>query len=144
MVQRCGGGGGIPHSSKKKPAGGPLFVCTVTILPRLFSQEEQVRGPSGILALNSWTDPQGKLRSRPKTRKQAGGQGYAGIRSGKVFLNLGPLVLFFDLHSRREDFNPVFARHSDGDSSARAPSRAIVTATPPELVITAPSSTGVS
>lgn len=88
--------------------------------------------------------PRESSGAAPKTRKQAGGQGYAGIRSGKVFLKLGPLVLFFDLHSRREDFNPVFARHSDGDSSARAPSRAIVTATPPELVTTAPSSTGVS
>lgn len=128
----------------KKPAGGLLFVCTGTILPRLFSQEEQVRGPSGSPALNSWTDPGESSGAAPKTGKQAGGQGYAGIRSGKVFLNLVPLVLLFDLHSRREDFNPVFARHSDGDSSARAPSRAIVTATPPELVTTAPSSTGVS
>lgn len=69
----CVGGGMSKDltAPEKKPAGGPLFVCTVTILPRLFSQEEQVRGPSGSLALNSWTDPQGKLRSRPEN-KEAG------------------------------------------------------------------------
>lgn len=103
----------------------PLFLWTETTFSGLFSQKEQGRGAlERNLARNSEeTKTLGKAQgATQKPRNLAGGQGYAGMRAGKMCLNTVSLVLVFNLHSRREDFNPVFARHPDGDS-ARAPRR---------------------
>lgn len=84
-----------------------------------------------------------KFRIRPANKEPRCRSGVCRDRcSGQAFVNLRMLLdPFFYLHARGKDFNSVFARHSDDDSSARIPSRAIVAATAPA---TGSSSTGVS
>lgn len=131
----------LQGEKKKMPAGLPVAW---NHLSSLFLSEGP--GEAGWKEAPLGTqeeDPGESSGATQKTSHLAGGQGYAGMRSGKRCLNPVSLVLVSNLHSRREDFNPVFARHSDGDS-ARAPGKTIGTATPPELVSTVPSSSGVS
>lgn len=62
-------GGGMSKdltAPEKKPAGGPLFVCTVTILPRLFSQEEQVKRAIGKPRSQLMDRPPGKAQEPPR------------------------------------------------------------------------------
>lgn len=115
----------------KSQQDGRLFYRLRSFCPIWFTQEN--RGFKTLGDSSGWAGKQGTSRVV---------QGMKGSRSRQAFLNLrAPLLSFFYLHSRGEDFDPVFARHSDDDRSARVPSRAIEGARAPVLATTVPSST---